>query len=111
VYASGTFTLSGGSVEGNAAYSSGGGVYLGSSAALAKTGGTIFGNDASDTARQNKVINDSTVYTDRGAAVWVAAAGTTQAHLEKTVDDGHDLTKAATDTTAESLTAAKGWYD
>jgi hypothetical protein len=103
----GTFTMQDGSIKGNTAYSYGGGVNLDYAVALAKTGGTIYGNDAADTALRNKVANtgDSTVYTDRGAAVWVApsSGSTALARLEKTVDNTHNLTKAKTDTTAERL--------
>jgi parallel beta-helix repeat protein len=104
---SGTFTLSGGSIEGNTATGYGGGVYLYNSSALTKTGGTIYGNNASDTQR-NKV----TGYTDHGAAVWVADTDTTALkRLEKTVDAAHNLTKEKTDTTAASLTSEKGWSE
>jgi hypothetical protein len=81
-------------------------VYLGSGAAITKTGGTIYGNNAAS-ADQNKV----TGYTDRGAAVYVDFYSGTDIRLEKTVDAAHNLTKAKTDTTAESLTAGKGWTE
>jgi parallel beta-helix repeat protein len=114
---SGTFTMKGGAIQGNTASDNGGGVCLWDSAAITKTGGTIYGTAAS--ADQNKVTDadGSTVYTDRGAAVWVGKfqmdTGQTVllvlARLEKTVNAAHNLTKTAADDTTAELTAGNGW--
>jgi hypothetical protein len=114
-----TFTLSGGSVEGNTAsgtYAYGGGVYAGSTTALTKTGGTIYGNETSTPdAQRNTVTNSSgsTVYTDRGAAVYVAvsSSSTALARLEKTVDAAHNLIKTGDDDTPAELSPENGWID
>jgi hypothetical protein len=116
VAANGTFTMRDSSVKGNTASigynttgsGTGGGVYLARFSIFSKTGGTIYGNDAASADQKNKV----TGYTDRGAAVYVDfESGTALKRLEKTVDAAHNLTKAETDTTAESLTPEKGWTE
>jgi hypothetical protein len=85
-----------GSIEGNTASVSGGGVYFYYSAVINKTGGTIYGNNAS--ASQ---ANTVTGQTDKGAAVYSSGV-----KLEKTVDAGHNLTNAN-----GGLTPENGWTE
>jgi hypothetical protein len=99
----GTFTMKGGAIRGNTASVSGGGVYLYLTAVINKTGGTIYGNDAS--ADQ---ANTVTGQTGKGAVVYV---GFTGINLEKTVDAGHNLTKAQDDYNNFNFTPEKGWSE
>jgi hypothetical protein len=79
----GTFNMQGGSIESNTA-SLGGGVSVDSYGAIYKTGGIIYGNDATDTSKKNTAQSN-------GAAVYVGF--NTAVYLNKTVDAGHNLSK------------------
>ena len=72
VYTStGSFTMTGGKISGNTARS-GGGVYVGNNVTFIKSGGTIYGYDASDMINSNVVKNSSgVVVSDQGHAVYV----------------------------------------
>jgi hypothetical protein len=57
---SGTFTMNGGTISGNTAYSYGGGVYVSSSGTFTKqSGGTIYGSDAYGSLKNTANYGDS----------------------------------------------------
>ena len=70
----GTFTMSGGEISGNTAYSGGGGVYVGGGI-FEKTGGTIYGYTDGD-SKSNVVKNKSgVIQNDKGHAVYAEWRG------------------------------------
>jgi hypothetical protein len=67
----GTFTMSGGTISGNTASSSGGGVFVASNGVFAMSGGTISGNTSSYYGYHDSYYN----YYSGGGGVYVAANG------------------------------------
>jgi uncharacterized repeat protein (TIGR02543 family) len=70
------FTMNDGEISGNSAVMGGGGVYVGEGASdsnpITKSGGTIYGYNASDMSNSNVVKDDSgEAVSDRGHAVYV----------------------------------------
>jgi hypothetical protein len=96
----GLFTMTGGDITGNTADDAGGGVYLDEYATITKTGGTIHGNNAPHgtevvaAGTRNAISNPQYV-----PLKWLDSA--VDANLSKTFDDS----------TAEALTAEKGWTE
>jgi hypothetical protein len=76
---SGTFTMQGGTVSGNTAASQGGGVYMSSSnRTFAKTGGTIYGDDAEQKLKNTAISGKGhAVYEDKNKGWRNAGAGPT----------------------------------
>jgi hypothetical protein len=112
----GIFTMSGNtSISGNTAslssflFEGGGGVYVCAIGTFTKTGGIIYGSDATNGDLKNVV----TGRTDKGAAVFVSentpsSNASDDAHLENTVEAGHDL-KVTYDVTATPRQQFSTW--
>jgi hypothetical protein len=100
--------MKGGSTAGNTAQY-GGGVHYYNNAAITKTGGIIYGSNASPS-----LANTVTGTTNPGAAVYVGDSyySLVYAHLENTVSASHNLfSTSSAGTGAEDFTAEKGWYE
>jgi len=92
----GTFTLNNGTISGNTAHENGGGVFVVyggySSVAFTKTGGTIYGYNASDQRNSNVVKNESGVVQNfRGHAVWAGSSSTLLKIREGTAGPGDNM--------------------
>ena len=116
----GPFVMEGGTIKGNQATGTGaslgygGGVNVRHTAAITKTGGIIYGDNAGTASDKN-----TTAETGKGGAVSVASRVTSSTPatmnvlkvLEHTVEASHNLTKTSADDAAEKLTAANGWQE
>ena len=89
---SGTFTMSGGTISGNTASSFGGGVRIYSIGIFIKTGGIIYGYNASDTVNSNVVKNSSgAVQSNLGHAVYATGSNSVVKRKETTAGTGVNM--------------------